>query len=723
MATLLQFGLVNAAVVAGLAALVVCLEFRLRRPALVHALWILVLAKLAVPPLVQIPFTLPAAQTVALQAGATQSGDQTAATESANPQSASDPRAAPLLANSSSGAARDGASESAAFWERITSRSGWNAWWGARLDAATLAWRRHDAWLPAVLCGLWGGGALLWFSRQAFRIHRFQRRLATAVPAPPEIQAQADQLARRLGLRYAPEVLVAAETISPMLCGVGSRLRLVFPEALLERLDDEARDSLLAHELAHFGRGDHWVRLLELVITGLYWWHPVVWWARRRLEATEEECCDAWVINRLGSPPRVYAEALLNTVDFLAESPLPLPPGATGAGQAQFLRSRLVQIMRGVSPQALSRRGRWGVVVLALAVLPLHLEFTRAAPTDSEAQDFAAAPQQQTSKKRRKLSPPEVASRTGSMPSRFRNGMGGSRGGLLPPRELSSAESAEVSGEADADWSVATSADGRFSVMRQGKRRVVLYDSQRDLTTDLSAARIRTVEFSPEGRQFATGGADAVVRIWDASTGRQSAQLELHQEAVQSVAYCSGGAQLVSATKQGEIVVWNLAARQPRSRWRSKRIPIQGIAVAPDGQTLAVASGQGTALDPGGVTLTDLSTLEVRQFFPASSLVGGVAFHDDGRSLVAGEWSGKVTVWDLETLQMTAVGYIPRELIGDARFSRDTQALSQLDLQSLLPASPAPTAEGQGAPYGLFGGLPEPPAPGDFPAVEPQSVQ
>src|SRR5437667_428240 len=82
--------------------------------------------------------------------------------------------------------------------------------------------------------------------------------------------------------------------VSPVLWTIGRTPRLLFPAGLLERLDREQREALLAHELAHWRRRDHWVRLVELAVLVLYWWHPVVWWARRELHEAEEQCCDAW---------------------------------------------------------------------------------------------------------------------------------------------------------------------------------------------------------------------------------------------------------------------------------------------------------------------------------------------------------------------------------------------------------------------------------------------
>src|SRR5205823_4185796 len=112
-----------------------------------------------------------------------------------------------------------------------------------------------------------------------------------------------------------------------------------------------------AHELAHLRRGDHWVRWLELLATAAYWWHPVVWWARRGLRTAEEQCCDAWVVWALPAARRAYADVLVDAVDFLSEARPALPPLASGVGEVRQLRRRLVMIMRGGVPRRLSRLG------------------------------------------------------------------------------------------------------------------------------------------------------------------------------------------------------------------------------------------------------------------------------------------------------------------------------------------------------------------------------
>src|SRR5262249_19173454 len=151
-----------------------------------------------------------------------------------------------------------------------------------------------------------------------------------------------------------PPVWVVSGAVSPMIWAVGAATRLVFPAKLLNRLDEEQRASLLLHELAHVRRRDHWVRLLELAVGAVFWWHPPFWLARRELREAEEQCCDAWVVWASGGEGQAYARALLEAVAFVSGTRCPLPAAASGVGHVSHLRRRLTMIMQGATPKSLS---------------------------------------------------------------------------------------------------------------------------------------------------------------------------------------------------------------------------------------------------------------------------------------------------------------------------------------------------------------------------------
>ncbi|MDQ3439728.1 MAG: right-handed parallel beta-helix repeat-containing protein [Planctomycetota bacterium] len=130
----------------------------------------------------------------------------------------------------------------------------------------------------------------------------------------------------------------------------------------------EQRTGVIAHELAHLLRRDHWARLLELPATVLLWFHPLVWLARRGLREAEEQCCDAWAVSVLPAGRRTYADALVNAMELISGTSR-LPVGATGLGRIGSLRRRLTMIVTQSPPKSLSLPGRVAALALLAAVV------------------------------------------------------------------------------------------------------------------------------------------------------------------------------------------------------------------------------------------------------------------------------------------------------------------------------------------------------------------
>jgi beta-lactamase regulating signal transducer with metallopeptidase domain len=339
-----------------------------RSPALVHSLWLVVLLKLVTPPLLTIPLPdfarvrqdsdsnpvaqyretmarLPSRITVdemtGSETGITADEWEASYSELTGPAEPSEPRRAEPPA-------RHG-SES--------------------LDRLIVAhW--HALFLLSVLIG----SLVIWFLA-VVRIIGFQRLLRDIRPAPAELQKQLDALADRLDLRRAPSIWLAPGRLPPMLWALGGRARLLVPSEFWQVLDQDHQLALLAHELAHLKRKDHWVRWLDLVVAGLYWWHPVLWWARSGLRDAEEQCCDAWAVWAAPGGPRTYATALLAALEFVADAPTAGVAAAaavvSGRRHVSCLKRRMSMIVRARTLKGLSWTGRAGVLGLSVLILPL----------------------------------------------------------------------------------------------------------------------------------------------------------------------------------------------------------------------------------------------------------------------------------------------------------------------------------------------------------------
>ena len=338
--------LANAVGAAVLAAVVWGVCWACRRPAICRAMWIVVLLKLLAPPVVSVP--------VYKWLGHREVGR-------------AEVRAAePVAAVPISGLADPG------VVARVDDSGVSNAPAQTRTQTWTQTWTlRALSILPIV----WGAGTLALLAVGMIRVVVLLRLLGGAPTGDESVQDMVRWVSARLGVRTPPTVCFVRGVVCPALWAFGRRPRVVVPQILWDRLDGAGRRTLLAHELAHLRRGDHWVRLLEFVAAVIYWWHPAVWVARRQIHDYEEQCCDAWVLWAMPASARSYGSALLEAVDFVSTARPMRPALSAGLGEFRHLKRRLLMIKQGTVSRALSRTGMAAVFGAAAVVLPLTAGF------------------------------------------------------------------------------------------------------------------------------------------------------------------------------------------------------------------------------------------------------------------------------------------------------------------------------------------------------------
>jgi beta-lactamase regulating signal transducer with metallopeptidase domain len=254
-------------------------------------------------------------------------------------------------------------------------------------------------WLWPTVASVWFAGFAIFVLVQAERIRRMLRLLRIAVPAGPELTSLVDEVAERLKVSQIETRLVPG-IASPFIWCVRRPL-LLWPAALSQDIPADSIRGLLVHELAHLKRRDHWVGWLELAAGCLWWWNPLYWCIRHQLRENAELACDAWAVEEMDSIPkgrRAYAEALLSVCASLSSDPKhsnPMPAIGVDTGNRRFLERRLTMIVRERLPFRLSRAGIVVIAFMALAVLPVWT--LRAAPEQverREARVVAAVPQE-----------------------------------------------------------------------------------------------------------------------------------------------------------------------------------------------------------------------------------------------------------------------------------------------------------------------------------------
>lgn len=337
MSSLFEAGISNAVVACGFAMITAVLTWKSKWPAWTHALWVLVLLKLLTPPLFWIGTSIPSP--------AITSDSETSITVVESYEALGSSTGSVVVLSESS---VNSAVPEVARPQAIT-------WFG--------------------LFGImWAVGTVCFAVRAGWHVLASLRWLRCASPASDRIHQLTAGLCNEIQLRHPPQVLVVPNVITPSVCWLGSRSVLVLPEKLIAELSSEELRTILMHELVHLRRGDGWVRLIEIVTSCVFWWHPVLPWARRRIHEAAEEACDAWETSVLPTSTEAYASAMLKTVDFLAdESSVTRMPLATGMGDVHSLVKRMQKISRANTPATLSWR-RWAAVItIAVCLLPLGL--------------------------------------------------------------------------------------------------------------------------------------------------------------------------------------------------------------------------------------------------------------------------------------------------------------------------------------------------------------
>ena len=143
-------------------------------------------------------------------------------------------------------------------------------------------------WIP-VLAVVWMIGVCGLLAYTAVTYLRLRRKIATAVLLRDNI--------------YQSEAVV-----SPFVLGV-FRAKVYLPF----QMDGKDMEHVIAHELAHIRRRDHWWKPLGFLLLSIHWFNPLMWFSYVLLCRDIELACDEKVIRELGNEERAdYSEALLN---------------------------------------------------------------------------------------------------------------------------------------------------------------------------------------------------------------------------------------------------------------------------------------------------------------------------------------------------------------------------------------------------------------------------
>jgi cytochrome c len=151
---------------------------------------------------------------------------------------------------------------------------------------------------------------------------------------------------------------------------------------------------------------------------------------------------------------------------------------------------------------------------------------------------------------------------------------------------------------------------------------------------------VRALAISVDGKSVLSGSFDTSVIRWSLATESAEQVLRFHSDAVNAVIFLQDG-RMATAGGDARIAIWTAGRQQPDEIFEGHRAPIVGLAVSPDGSTLASASWDSS------IRLWPLHSGAKRVLEGHSQNVNGVAFSPNGKSLVSVGYDLTLRIWPL----------------------------------------------------------------------------
>lgn len=228
-------------------------------------------------------------------------------------------------------------------------------------------------------------------------------------------------------------------------------------------------------------------------------------------------------------------------------------------------------------------------------------------------------------------------------------------------------------------WGVDFSPDGKVIVTAHRDNKIKLWTrkGKQIKILDGHQGALRTVAFSPVsvatpkgfGEFIASAGRDNVINIWSRE-GLLLKTLKGHQDVVTSVAWSPDSNNIVSASYDKTVKIWNVNNGREINSFKAHSDLVNTVNFSPDGNKIASASADKT------IKLWNIEGKLIQTFTGHRSEITSIDFSPDGKQLVSGSTDNTIKIWQLEDGKLIHTLKNHTSGIWKVRFSPDGKTIA-----------------------------------------------
>ena len=241
-----------------------------------------------------------------------------------------------------------------------------------------------------------------------------------------------------------------------------------------------------------------------------------------------------------------------------------------------------------------------------------------------------------------KFGNPEVVrfSRNGSL-MLMAGGIGGASGKVVVWDVVKGEVISNIGDELDSVLAADISADHSL-VALGGPKRIVrvfsLADGKPRYQIESHTQWITSIAFSPDGKSLVTADRNGGLIISDAATGNKNFDLTGHKQSVNAVAWRSDGKVLASVSEDKTIRLWSSINGKQVKSWEADGKGVTAVAFVNDGHVLTTGRDQKVKRWKRNGKIDG-------EFNGLVDVGMSVAWCDETKQIIAGDWSGELLVW------------------------------------------------------------------------------